>query len=383
MLRPGYQYDIGVYLQWMRSIDRDGLLYGYSDHTILYPPMYPVILWLLSFVFHFFRIPMHELSVVSTFLLKVPSVLFDIGIVAVVFRLVRSQKKEAAIAWTAGLLYWLNPAVIYDGSAWGQIDSMPIFFAVFVIASYVWKLPIASGAMLALGIFSKPTVIMLIPLVSLLWMRISLRSLATFVVSALVTFVVIHIPFFLSGQWPRIFEVYMGSVGFVTSLSHNAWNLWWPISRVVHIPDTAVFFTFHGVTMTYRQTGMMLLAMSQVVLLYAMWRRKLTLSGISAAFAFVWFSFFMLPTEMHERYAFPAVVFFAMLASLEPQTKPYYIIYTVLFFINLLYIYPLHSIIGRGLSITTVLYTEWFGIYVACAFIMLYIQFFRYFLRRT
>ncbi len=375
--RPGFLPDMGLWLVWMQSIERYGFLGMYTDHSIVYPPVYPAVLWFLTVVFRMFHISLAQLSFLSTLLLKIPSVIFDIGTTFIVFRLLRSLKKDYAVAWVASLLYWLNPAVIFDGAAWGQVDSVPSFFVIVAFASYFWRLPLISGIAIALAVATKLQMAVVVPLIGFLWLKKSPRACAIFVLSAFLSCILIHLPFVINGGGDRLYDVYMGSIGWITSLSHNAWNMWWPMSQVVHVPDTAVFFYLRGFAFTYRQTGLGLLLLSLFFIGIKL-SRNVKLPGVTACCALAFYSFFMLPTQMHERYAFPAVVFFSILAAVDPRTRGYYVAFTVLFFSNLLYVFPIHSLINRGVSWTTVLYTEWCGIYVSFGFIMLYLLFFRY-----
>ena len=80
------------------------------------------------------------------FLLKIPHLVFDVGILILLLRFFtkEAEKKVAAVFWA------LNPVVLYATFAWGAVDVIPTFF--LLLAVYLIKKNKAWVALAMLGI---------------------------------------------------------------------------------------------------------------------------------------------------------------------------------------------------------------------------------------
>lgn len=381
LTRPGFFPDMESWRKWAVSMSGSGLVSAYTGNpAINYPPVYLGILWGVHFLGRVFGVLFDTLDGWSGIFLKFPTLVFDIGValalVSIVWKLTRNRDQTA---W-AGLIYWMNPAVLYIGTAWGQVDSVPTFFLLLALYALLTAKPSHMGLWLAFAVATKVQTIVVWPIFFMLLFRRSVPETIKSISVLVGTFILIHAPFLIAGQGARLMDVYFGSVGFVTSLSHNAWNLWWPIERITHLPDTAAFLVHPWFTITYRQVGFGLLGLSMITLCLRLtkgWKPREAMALLGAALL----SFFILPTQIHERYAFPAVVFLGLLAVIQRR----WIIFvsaSFLLFCNLVYVFPLHAVLGRGVSWSTILYKEEFGFYAAFAFVLVYIEFFRQVIRR-
>lgn len=382
LTRPGFFPDMESWRKWAVSMGETGLFSAYTENpAINYPPVYLGILWGVYWLGRAFGIPFDALDGWSGIFLKLPALGFDIAVALALFAVAWKLTKSGSKAAWAGLVYWFNPAVLYIGSAWGQVDSVPTFFLLLALYALLTGKLSRTGLWLGLAVATKLQTVIVWPVFFILLLRRSapetIKSFGMFVG----TLIAIHAPFLIAGQGARLMDVYLGSVGFVTSLSHNAWNLWWPMERITHLPDTAAFLIQPWVTLSYRHVGLLLLGASLVTLCLRVrkrWTPREAIALLSAALL----SFFILPTQIHERYAFPAVVFFGLLAVLERR----WVIYvgaSLLLFANLVYVFPLHAVIGRGVSWSTILYKEEFGFYAAFVYVLVYLEFLRHTMRHT
>src|SRR5437588_9450188 len=111
----GFASDIRLFAGWARSLAATGPGAFYaSDPTANYPPAYVYVLWLLGRV-----APGDALGP----LLKLPAILADVGIAALLARL-----GGRWLGWRAGVaaaaLYLFIPATWYDSALWGQVDAV-------------------------------------------------------------------------------------------------------------------------------------------------------------------------------------------------------------------------------------------------------------------
>lgn len=380
LTRPGFFPDMESWRKWAVSMSDTGLFSAYTGNpAINYPPVYLGILWGVHFLGRVFGVSFDTLDGWSGMLLKLPILVFDIGVVFALITIVWKLTKNLDQTTWAGLVYWMNPAVLYIGTAWGQVDSVPTFFLLLALYALLTAKPSHMGLWLAFAVATKVQTIVVWPVFFMLLFRRSVPETIKSISLLVGTFILIHAPFLIAGQGVRLMDVYFGSVGFVTSLSHNAWNLWWPIERITHLPDTGAFLVHPWMTLSYRQLGFGLLGISVAVLCLLV-RKRWTPREAIALLGAALLSFFILPTQIHERYAFPAVVFLGLLAVLERR----WVIFagaSLLLLSNLVYVFPLHAVIGRGVSWSTILYKEEFGFYAAFAFVFIFIELFRQVIR--
>ncbi len=381
LTRPGFFPDMESWRKWAVSMSDSGLFSAYTGNpAINYPPVYLGILWGVYSFGRAVGIPFDTLDGWSGIFLKFPTLVFDIGVVLVLVSIVWKLTKNYDQAAWAGLIYWINPAVLYIGTAWGQVDSVPTLFLLLALYALLTGKLSRTGLWLGLAVATKFQTVVVWPVFfALLVQRSVPETIKSFWV-LVGTLVIIHAPFLMAGQAARLIDVYLGSVGFVTSLSHNAWNLWWPIERVTHLPDTTAFWVHPWLTITYRQVGLGLLVVNIAMLCWRVTKRWIPREAI-ALLVTALLSFFILPTQIHERYAFPAVVLFGLYAVLERKWI-LFVSASLLFLGNLVYVFPIHAVIGRGFSWSTILYKEEFGFYAAFMFVFVYIELFREVIKR-
>lgn len=380
LTRPGFFPDMESWRKWSVSMGETGVFAAYTGNpAINYPPVYLGVLWAVHSLGRAFGVSFSALDGWSGTLLKLPAVGFDIAVALTLIAIASKLTKRRDQGVLAGLVYWLNPAVLYIGSAWGQVDSVPIFFLLLGLYALLTGKLAYTGLWLGVAVATKVQTVVVLPVFFMLLLHRSLPAAITSFGMFMGVLIAIHAPFILAGQGARLMDVYFGSVGFVTTLSHNAWNLWWPIERITHLPDTAAFLVHPWITLSYRQVGFGLLGAG--IAWIGMRVRKGWKPAEAIAFlGMASFSFFILPTQIHERYAFPAVVFLGFHAVLERKWA-LFVGASVLFLANLVYVFPLHAVIGRGVSWSTILYKEEFGFYAAFAFVLVYLEFFRHNIR--
>jgi Gpi18-like mannosyltransferase len=125
----GFSSDIETFEAWAIALVAHGSTGFYASTSFHdYPPGYLYILgavgkfWSLFFSAHDARLE------ILAVLVKLPAILFDLGLGVLVYAVARRLGSEK-LALGAAALYVLNPAVVFVSALWGQVDSVACFFA--------------------------------------------------------------------------------------------------------------------------------------------------------------------------------------------------------------------------------------------------------------
>ena len=235
-LTPGYLGDIYQYKLWTKWVTEQGVanMYAADDLAILYPP---INLYLWAGVGHFwaawldpsFDIERAQASQLLTWLIKLPTILFHLMIGVVVFLLVRRRHGER-LAWAAGTIVLLDPALVYGVAHWGQPDSEHSLFSLLSVAALSANRWIPAGAAIALAGLAKPQSWILVPfIVAVAWKNGGRVGVVRCGLGGVAALLVGLAPFLLGGttvQLARLSEYVSARVS-SQSISANAHNIWW------------------------------------------------------------------------------------------------------------------------------------------------------------
>ena len=143
----GFPTDVGTFMAWAERLAAvgPGRFYepGYFSD---YPPGFLYVLWLLGAMFD------GELLRLAVKAISIPA---DVGIVLLIVPLVRRQAGNAAAVLAAGL-WMLQPAPIFAGPYWGQVDAVgtvPLLAALLAAGTGRWGL---AGLLAVLATMTKP-----------------------------------------------------------------------------------------------------------------------------------------------------------------------------------------------------------------------------------
>lgn len=311
--------DDTVFQTWSRVVTVDGFhtIYDVYDpvgnpmRECQYPPGYLYVLWLVGTVYQLALSPEFQQETIAfLMMLRVPTVVADLALGALLFFSVRSWRGPlAAIAVHA--TYTFLPATVLDSTIVTQIDAVQSLLMVTTILLLVGGRTAASVACLTLAILTKPQTAILVPVVfGTAVLNRSWRQLVQGILASAGVALALSLPFLLNGRAAELVRVLVTPVGTAPYLSLNAYNFWW----LVMIGDgwqSDADPLIGGVSGRVVGLVMFGLATAAALVLIARDRGRET---ILLASAFVAFSFFMLCTEMTERYSLACVPFFLLLA---------------------------------------------------------------------
>ena len=247
------------------------------------------------------------------------------------------SRRQAVVV---GSLVALNPAAIMISAVWGQWDSVPMALVVFAVLALIRKRSWLAFPLLACACLFKPQLGVLIPLFAIADLRLRMlplpgisrwrrwgtalqsawRGWAAGFAASLAVILALSLPFGIGfpGMDTRytLFERIQFAAERYASTSHGAYNLWYLL-----FPETRWDGDIGVFGLSHHQVGYVLFAGALVLAVIGV----LTIDPWPVAFAWggvvVTLAIYMLPTRIHERYVFPAVVFAFLLVLIAPQFR--------------------------------------------------------------
>ncbi|MDO8690711.1 MAG: hypothetical protein Q7R39_11995 [Dehalococcoidia bacterium] len=301
---PGYEDDTTHFKWWTRLVTQEGLSQAYSgtypQTYAIYPPLMLLCLKIVGHLYQGLFSPSFALDGPQLgFMIKGLGVFFDVLTWMVIFVWVR-KRSGFAVASFVTLAYAFNPAVIFDLSYWGQPDSIHSFFLVLSILLLVSRRPGLAWASLAAAAFVKPQAWVILPLaVVATLLTFGPKGVLKGAASAAGVSLALIAPFLLNHTFRQLMTLPDALYGAMPVLSANAHNIWWLYSPgPALVPDDG-----RAWLVSQRTFSLLLLAVFYV---FALWRLRARGGAIAlpAITAFVGFSFFMLPTRVHENHGY-------------------------------------------------------------------------------
>lgn len=342
----GYAPDVAYWKSHLTYATSFGIqnIYGLETPLQPYPPVLLILLWMLGMVYVTLW-PAARDTPGLTALVKLPAAAADLVAAALLAAYVL---RRAGQARTGALLLAVNPALIWVSSYWGQVDILHAGMAAAAWAAILAGRPGLAGSLLALGALTKPQGLLAVPAgAALVAASSGGRGIARAMATGAATVAIVTSPFLLSGASGALLRIYTGAPNLYPYLSLNAFNPWWiaALTRAGDpsfplVPDDARWLGL----VTPRTLGQILLLLATAAITAACARlrpgsaerdprawRLLTLQ---------WLAFFLLPTQVHERYLLPAMVSMAPVAALDRRWRWIYAAMTAAVWANVAYVLP-------------------------------------------
>jgi dolichyl-phosphate-mannose-protein mannosyltransferase len=349
----GHLDDLASLTRWATAIRAHGLLAVYATSDANYPPLTLALLGLSARLHSFLRPAAPLTGPLWLLLLKLPSILADLGIGVVVYRLCRGAARCVPENGDRGVIYHaptgevskrertitggivgaaaviFNPALIYLSAWWGQFESVYALCVLLTLALLLRRRPAWAGIALGCGLLVKLQAAAIIPLAALVVLTpppspCTERGLSTNAPGRLAAFVLGMVlapilalgPYALTGQlayvWARL-TVLLNAPGWLTVNALNGWYLFtggrgnWAFNAPLVQPDTAPLVG----PLPARIAGSLVLGMWTLSVLLMTWRharrRSESYDIWFLAGALLYAGVFLWPTKAHERYLFVAL----------------------------------------------------------------------------
>lgn len=167
----------------------------------------------------------------NLFFLKVPILVFDFGIGAIILKLIK-DKKDSLFAYK---LWMLNPVTLYAAFGYGQIDIYPTFFVVLSLWLASRGRPYLSMVSLGLGTLTKSYPLILIPIAAVFLSKRFLEQIKL-LLTAIGTIAIFYLPFIISAGWYALISILPGG----TIGTGFGWNLKSVLLRIFFIAGYAL-----------------------------------------------------------------------------------------------------------------------------------------------
>ena len=253
---------------------------------------------------------------------KMPALFADALLATVLFLCLRERLSKTTACVVAGV-YAISPAVLHDSCVWGQVDSIHTLLLVLSVEAarrrrVTWMSLCATMAML----FKAQSIILLPLWAAVGWICLQgrPRELVKTLAAIVVPVVVLLMPFFdaLGGVW----NAYAGAATtypFTHLNGFSAWFLSAPMTEPHLSESLANWYARDDSTWAFglsaRSWGMIGVLLLWTRVMFSLIRHRADDQSLRWAVRVLPLGFFLLSTQMHERYLFPAIALWAWSAS--------------------------------------------------------------------
>lgn len=339
----GYPPDIAYWKSWLSYATEFGIwnVYQLDLPGQAYPPVMMILLYTLGSLYRLI-LPAAGDSQLLTAVVKLPAVIGDLAAAGLLAAIARRGVGERGLGPRgAATLLALHPAAIWLSSFWGQVD---LLLGGLVVAAW-WRIlsrsPAAAGALLSLALFTKPQAMIILPAaVALLTRRCGGRGPARALAAGGIVAAALCLPFVFAGYGSKLVGIYTGAGNVYPYLSLSAFNPWGIVSRIVDPGGSLVGdagFLLPGVSP--KRIGLVLFLGATAWIAWRAWRTN-NAGSAWRLLTLQWFAFFLLPTQIHERYLVPGLAGFAALVAHDRRWLAAFVATSVGVWLNLLLVAP-------------------------------------------
>jgi Gpi18-like mannosyltransferase len=166
----GYQVDMNCFSAWSLRMAQTGPSGFYApDYFCDYPPGYMLLLWPVGLLIQAIG---YADSPTIRLIIKAIPILCDMIAAIVLFFYAKKRVPLKAAAFVSVLLA-LNPAVLVNGAAWGQVDSVLMLLMLFVTVTAMEKNWRAALPLFAVAVLTKPQALLFAP-IGAVWLLMAL-----------------------------------------------------------------------------------------------------------------------------------------------------------------------------------------------------------------
>lgn len=335
----GHSWDNQCWRDWATHTYKNGLGNAYGCNTD-YPPLIHYFLWAFGKIMGDEQYMRDNFKMFRIFVLAIEF----IGALFIV-----SQAKDKKINGLAVFVILLNPAMFYDSVVWGQTDGILSTFLMISLFAAANKQVFVSFLFYLLAFNFKLQTGVFLPIIFLINLpeiknNVSLKSLIIGIVLLIMVQLIILFPFIKAGRVEDIIRVFRDSFSKFEVVSMNAYNFWMHRfgNDVNFEPDTQKVL---GITL--KTWGLAMFFISSFFALWPFFMRQIRawfnknlvsdkplLDDVLLIGGLINILFFYFPTEMHERYSFPALFLIGAYA-IRNNSYRVYIFLSLAFFLNL------------------------------------------------
>lgn len=267
--------------------------------------------------------------------LKIPALISDILIGLIIYKEIAKSFSRKTALLAAGIMLF-NPVTLFNSAVWGQIDSvLTLFMLLAVIKIQDHKLS-SSLIFFSLAVLIKPQAAAIAPLYFLsLLTKFKLVNLIKILFIPIAVAFILSVPFFPEQTLINLGKHILNTAAQYPYTSLNAYNFWGAVG--FWIKDYTIW-----TGLAYRYWGYIFLFAYWTITFFFYFRKKLSFFALAALGTL---AFFFLPTKVHERYLYPAIIFLILLLPFYKTRLLLFLIgvLSLLHFLNLYYVYVYYN----------------------------------------
>lgn len=315
-----FPIDLVHFARWMNQIEDEGLTQFYNPALRMgswdrpYPPLPTLLFGAMLPVVGTAPEPNTSLNDPAfVILLKLLPLASELAIIAVAAIWLR--KTNTRLWWAIPVALAVYPGLIVTTAWWGQYDAPFTLFLLLALVALNRDRPVWAWVWFAVALLTKQPAATLGPLLLVITLRrYGWRTLLTGMAACAGLYALASLPFVLGSGLEATLSPYLKASDAFPYLTNNAYNSWYA-AAALYKGDQVLFMEAQfrdslpllggltAKTVGVGLFGLYVLALCAFVWRHANERREL----VWAAALYV--GFFMLPTQVHERYLYPAVVF--------------------------------------------------------------------------
>jgi hypothetical protein len=343
----GFRDDMDQFARWISHISTAGLGQLYTDNPggpVTFGPVMGLIWGALGVIAPGFAAATDASDPTLNALMKVPASLADLGIAGLVVFALRDRPRWA-LAGAAAIL--LHPAIIYVSAWWGQYESIYVLPALGAVIAAGRARNGLAAALLAVSLATKPQAIpFILPFVAWFFAQGGIREVVRCGVAGALTFGLLWLPFIAAGgplAYLGNLAIYQNEIFNVLSL--RAWNPWSLLQEAVADGQFIADDVRIAGPVTLRWVGYAITGLLSLLIMATIVRDKRPRTLILGMTASV-LVFFLAMTQMHERYAYAALILPVLLLA-EPRLRAWWLALSVVVTLNLVATIPATDWLAR------------------------------------
>ena len=300
-------FDFYAFVMWAKYLTAHRIADVFEflpDGYTPYPPLYYYLLMTLGKIIAFLGLWSNKW--LTYLIIRSPVFIADVIVLFLVYWFTSKFISKNHAPWAAGF-YFLHPAIIYNTSVWGQIDSVVTLLGLLSVLAFVNKRVFWGVGFYVLGVITKLQILAILPLIgffSLFRAHLTklLPSLVFWIGIGLLPFVPIVFEKGFDWTWSYFFTI----PNWYAYTSIYTYNLWAPFGFVRS--DNTKFLSF----IEYKYIGIFLFWLVALLILLPL-RQKKNQNPITFMFAafLLWYDFSFFATRIHSRYLIYSFGFFA------------------------------------------------------------------------
>jgi hypothetical protein len=304
------------------------------ESTVDYPPAAVVELGVVGALYGRLS-PLFEESSLLNAVVKLPGLIAEIGFVVAALSWGRRRFGAQAAATTA-LVFWLNPAVLLNGSVLGYLDAQMAVPAAAALAAAVDGSAWVAGALLSIALLTKAQAVFVAPAIAATLVfgrgrpasgRVQAAALAGGIAS-----VVILLPYILRGAWTNLVQA-LGRLATHDMLSAQSANVWWLVTWWLRVTDVwgewgarralsqeiRILAITRAEALGWPNPRIVGITMVAIACAWAVWRLRYvhTLAPAAALTGWCAYAYAFLGAQVHENHLALAIPFVCIAAGLE------------------------------------------------------------------